>query len=70
MDAPYGHWLSVWRKSLTTIAQEYYELYWTNPGGNIPQNNSCMATYHPSWKPSKLDEQDMQKTAEKVKMNS
>ena len=25
------------RKSLTVIAQECYELYWTNPGSNIPQ---------------------------------
>ena len=31
MDAPHGRWLSVWRKSLTAIVQECYELYWTNP---------------------------------------
>ena len=29
-----------------------------------------MATYHPSWKPSKLDKQDVQDTAGEVKMNS
>ena len=40
--------------------QECYELYWTNPGSNTPQSSSCMATYLPSLKPSKLDEQDMQ----------
>ena len=39
MDVPHRRWLSFWRKSLTAIAQECYELYWTNPGGNIPQNN-------------------------------
>ena len=46
-------------KSLMAIAQECYELYWTNPGVNIPQNNTCTATYCPSQKPSKIDEQDM-----------
>ena len=45
MDARYGSWLSVWRKSLTAIAQECYKLYWINPGSNILQNNSCTATY-------------------------
>ena len=30
--------LSAWRKSLKAITQECYNLYWTNPGGNIPQN--------------------------------
>ena len=58
MDAPYEQWLSVWRKSLTAIAQEHHKLYWTNPGGNIPQNNSYTVTYHQSRKPSKLDAQD------------
>ena len=37
----------------TAIAQEYYELYWTNPGSNIPQNSRCTAIYHPSQKWSK-----------------
>ena len=36
-DAPYGGWLSIWRKNLTAIAQECCKLYWTNPRGNIPQ---------------------------------
>ena len=34
MDATHGRWLSVWRKRLMSITQEYYELYWTNHGGN------------------------------------
>ena len=42
----------------------------TNPGGNIPQDSSCTATYHPSRKPSKLDEADMRNTAEEVRNNS
>ena len=53
-----------------TIAQEWYELYWTNPGGNIPQNNIWMVAYHASWKPSKLDGQDMHYTAGELSMNS
>ena len=60
MDAPHGHWLSVWKESLTAIAQECCELYWTSPGGSILQRSSCTDTYQPSQKPSKLDEQDMQ----------
>ena len=70
MDAPHGRWLSAWRKSLTVIAQEYYEPYWINPGSNIPQNSSCTATYHPSRKPSKLDESDMRDTAGELRTNS
>ena len=57
-------------KILTAIAQECYDLYWTNPEGNTPQNSSCTATYHPSQKPSKLDGQDMQDTAGEVRMNA
>ena len=34
------------------------------------QNSSCTATYHPSWKLSKLDEPDMWDTAKEVMMNS
>ena len=56
IDAPHGRWLSVWRESFTEIAQECYELYWTSPRGNITQSSCCMATYHPSRKPSKLDQ--------------
>ena len=47
MDTQYGRWLSVERKGLKAIAQECYELYWTNPGSSLPQNSSCTATYHP-----------------------
>ena len=38
------------------IDEEYYELFWTNPGSNTPQNNNRTATYIPSQKPSKEDE--------------
>ena len=37
---------------------------------NITENNSCMATYLPSHKPSKEDEQNMQSTAGEAEMNS
>ena len=50
--------------SLTAITQERCELYRTSPGGNTPQNSSCMTTYHPSRKLSKLDEPDVRDTAE------
>ena len=43
--------------------------YRTSPGDNTPQNNSCTATNHPSRKPSKLDEQDMQDTVGEVSTN-
>ena len=70
MDAPHGHWLNIWRESLATIAQECRELYWTSPGGSIPQCSSCTDTYYPSWKPFKLDKQDMQDTAREVRVSS
>ena len=57
MEAPFGRWLSVPKKSWTEIAQGCYELYQTNLGSNIPQNSSCTATNHLSRRPSKLDEQ-------------
>ena len=65
-----GRWLRVRRKSLTAIAPECYELYWTSPGDNTTQNSSCTATKHPSRKPSKVDEQDMRVTAGEVMTNS
>ena len=34
-------------------------LFWTNPGGNTQQNSSCTATYFPSCKSSKWDEEDI-----------
>ena len=37
---------------------------------NIPQSSSYTATYHPSRKLSKLDEPDMQDTAEEVGTSS
>ena len=52
------------------MVQECYKLYWTNPGSNIPQNSSCMATYLPTLKPSKWDKEDMQDIAGEAKMNS
>ena len=51
------------------ITLECCELYWTSSGGNILQNSSYTAIYHPSRKLSKLDEPDMQDTTE-VRMNS
>ena len=50
-------WLNVWRKSLMATTQECCEQYWTSPRGNTPQSSSCTATYLPSRKLSKLDNQ-------------
>ena len=56
MDAPHRRWLNAERKNSTLIAQECYELLWTNPENNTPRNNSCTATYFPSQKhPSKTN---------------
>ena len=63
MNALHGRWPSVRRESLMAIAQECCELYWTSPGGSIPQSTRYTDTYQPSRKPSKLDEQDVQDTA-------
>ena len=52
------------------IAQECCKLYWTSYEGNIPQSNHCTATNKPSWKLSKLDEQDTWDIAGEVKTNS
>ena len=57
-------------KSLTAITQECCEQYWTSPGGSTPQSSSCAATYHPSWKLSKLDEPDTQDIAGEVGTSS
>ena len=70
MDAPLGSWQRVWRKSLTAIGQGCYDQYKTNPGSNIPQNSNSTATNHPSRRPSKLDEQDIQYTAGGARKNS
>ena len=68
MEAAHARWLSARRKSLKK--QECYMLYWTNPGGNIPQNSCCTATYNLSRNPSKLNEQDMWDSAGEVRTNS
>ena len=71
----------IWKSDLTNkikcsffkpvaITQECSKQYWTSLGGNIPQSSSCTATYHPSWKLSKLDEPDMRDTAGEVETNS
>ena len=57
-------------KYLMATTQECCKQYWTSPGGNTPQSSSCMTTYHPSQKLSKLDELDMQDTAGEVGTNS
>ena len=41
MDAPHGRNKTYWEKATT---RECYELFWTNPGSNTPQNNSLKAT--------------------------
>ena len=55
---------------LTAITQEFCEQYWTSHRGNTQQNSSYTATYHSSPKLLKLDEPDMQDTAEKITTNS
>ena len=57
-------------KSLTAITQECCEQYWTGPWGSTSQSSSCMATYPPSQKLSKLNKPDMWDTAGEVKTNS
>ena len=56
--------------NLTATTQECCQQYWTGPGGNTQQSSSCMATYDPSRKVSKLDETDMQDTAGEVGTSS
>ena len=58
----YIHTLTVTKRREKTT-QEWFEQYWTGPGGNTPQSSSYTATYHPSQNLSKLDEPDMQETA-------
>ena len=50
--------------------QECCEQYSTNPGGSTQQSSSCTATYHPSWKVTKLEKLDMRDTAGEVRTNS
>ena len=44
--------------------------YWNSPRDSTRQSSSCVATYYPSRKLSKLDEPDMQDTAGEVGTNS
>ena len=46
------------------------KLFRISPGGNTPQDTSCMATCLPSRKLSKLDEPDTQDTAGEASTNS
>ena len=50
----------------TAITQECCEQYWTSPGGNTTLGTNYMATCLPSRTLSKLDEPDMQDTAEEA----
>ena len=52
------------------IKQECYKLFWTNPESNFLWNNSCMATYLQSHKPSIKDKQDIHDTAGETKTNT
>ena len=47
--------------------QECCTLFRTNPRNSIQENSSYRATYFPSHKLSKLDEQEMLGTADEVK---
>ena len=57
-------------KKLAETTQEFYVLFWTNPGSITLQNSSCTATYLPSHKPFSLDKQDMLSTIGEVKTNT
>ena len=52
-NAPHEPWKNVQWERLTVNSQEYYMLYWKNPGISTPRNNSCTATYLLSPKQSK-----------------
>ena len=52
------------------IVAECSEQYWTSPGGNTQQGTNYTATCLPSRKLSKLDEPDMQDTAEEARTSS
>ena len=57
------HYLDANKTAGDAITQECCEQYWTSLGGNTQQSPNYTATNLPSWKLSKLDELDMQKTA-------
>ena len=46
--------------------QECFVPFWINPASNTPQNINCTATCLSSHKISKLNEQDMLDTVDKV----
>ena len=50
--------------------QEYYVLFWTNPGSNTRQISSCTAIYLLSHEPSKLEELDVRNIAVEVRTKS
>ena len=53
-----------------TYRKKAWQQLHKNAASNTPQNSSCMATYQPSRKLSKLDEPHMQDIAEEVRTNS
>ena len=57
-------------KARGVTIQECSVLFWKNAGSMTPKNGSCMATFLPSHKISKLDEKDMLGTAGKERSNS
>ena len=63
MDAPHRRWLSVRRKKLDGNCARMLWAILNKSWRSIPQNSSRTATYHPSWKSSKLDEEDKRDTA-------
>ena len=58
------------KKKSMRPTQDCYVLFWINTGSNKPQNSNCTATYLQSYKPSKLDEQDILGITGEVKTNS
>ena len=57
-------------KKLDENYKRCYLLFWTNPWDSTHQNSSCTATYLPSYKPFKSDEQDMLGSTGEVSTNS
>ena len=53
------------KKTSTEIAQESYELYWTNPGVSSPTNQQLFGHRPPISKIIRIREQNMRVTSEK-----
>ena len=70
MDAPHGRWLSVWRKSLTAVAQKMLRAMLNKFWKQHPTKQQLSGHQFPSLKPFKSDKQDMQDTAGEVRANS